>query len=76
MLSGPAGSGEVWAKPMSDGGAAVVLLNRGDEARDITADDLVPGSAVHDITTGPVDTFDGRLHRRVEPHDAVLLRLP
>jgi len=30
------GSTEVWAKPMSGGGAAVVLLNRGDSAADIS----------------------------------------
>jgi alpha-galactosidase len=73
----PSGPAEVWAKPMSDGGAAVVLLNRVDEPLDIavTADDLVRGSTVHDVTTGLVDTFDGRVHRRVQPHDAALLRL-
>jgi alpha-galactosidase len=74
---GPSGPGEVWAKPMSDGGVAVVLLNRSDEARDIEFTGLESAAvgSVHDITTGLADTFDGRVHCRVEPHDATLLRL-
>jgi alpha-galactosidase len=32
---GPAGSTEVWVKRLADGGRAVVLLNRGDQARTI-----------------------------------------
>jgi alpha-galactosidase len=75
---GPAGAGEVWAKPMSDGGAAVVLLNRSDEVRDIsvTAENLeVTSNVVEDVGTRTVDAFDGRVRRRVEPHDAALVRL-
>jgi alpha-galactosidase len=77
---GPPGPGEVWAKPMSDGGAAVVLLNRSDAELDVsvTAEELALArdiSAVHEVGTRAVDTFDGRIQRRVEPHDATLLNL-
>jgi alpha-galactosidase len=72
---GPPGPGEVWAKPMSDGGAAVVLLNRSDEPREITVD-MAGYATVRDITTGTMDTVDGPVHRLVPSHDATLLRFP
>ena len=77
---GPSAAGEVWAKPMSDGGAAVVLLNRGEEPREIavTAARLpLAGDvrALHDVGTGQAEPFDGRVSRTVPGRDAVLLRL-
>jgi alpha-galactosidase len=77
---GPAGPGEVWAKPMAGGGAAVVLLNRSEEAREVgvTAEDLGPAgdiTFVREVGTGVTDTFGGEIRRRVEPHDARLLTL-
>jgi alpha-galactosidase len=77
---GPSAAGEVWAKPMSDGGAAVVLLNRGEEPREIavTAARLpLAGDvrALYDVGTGQAEPFDGRVSRAVPARDAVLLRL-
>jgi len=77
---GPAGAGEVWAKPMSDGGAAVVLLNRSDAPLEITAtaEDLNLKTAprtVREAATTETSSFEGRLRRLVAPHDATLLRL-
>jgi alpha-galactosidase len=77
---GPGAAAEVWAKPMSDGGAAVVLLNRSEEPREIavTAAHLPLTSdvrALRDIGARQVEPFDGRVARTVPGHDAALLRL-
>jgi alpha-galactosidase len=77
---GPRAAGEVWAKPMSDGGAAVVLLNRGEDEREIavTAAQLPLSGGVRvlrDARTGEEAPFDGRVRDTVPGHDAVLVRL-
>ncbi|HVV09771.1 glycoside hydrolase family 27 protein [Amycolatopsis sp.] len=68
-------STDVWGKPLSGGGYAVVLLNRGDSPATVSAD--VPGRwTVRDLwqhtETG---TSDGTLQAEVPAHGAVLLRL-
>jgi alpha-galactosidase len=77
---GPSAAGEVWAKPMSDGGAAVVLLNRSEEPREIavTAAHLPLRSDVRvlrDVGARQAEPFDGRVACTVPGHDAALLRL-
>jgi alpha-galactosidase len=77
---GPRAAGEVWAKRMSDGGAAVVLLNRGEDEREIavTAAQLPLCGDVRvlrDVRTGEEAPFDGRVRDTVPGHDAVLVRL-
>jgi hypothetical protein len=77
---GRSGAGEVWAKPMSDGGAAVVLLNRSDEPREIavTAEELGLGRdarTVRNLDTGEEEPFTEQMRRTVPGHDAVLVRL-
>jgi alpha-galactosidase len=77
---GAGAAGEVWAKPMSDGGAAVVLLNRGEEPREIAvAAPPLPLAGevrvVRNLGTGEEAPFDGRVCCTVPGHDAVLLRL-
>ncbi|KAA9152973.1 glycoside hydrolase family 27 protein [Amycolatopsis acidicola] len=69
------GSTDVWGKPLSGGGYAVVLLNRGDSPATVSAD--VPGHwAVRDLwqhaNTG---TSDGTLRAQVPARGAVMLRL-
>jgi alpha-galactosidase len=70
-----AGMGEVWAKPMSGGGYAVVLLNRGDTATTVTAD--LPGQwRVRDLWQHKeIAPSDGTLTAPVPAHGAVMLRL-
>jgi alpha-galactosidase len=66
---------DVWGKPLSDGGYAVVLLNRGDAAADISAQ--VDGHwTVRDLWQHKdIGTSDGTVQATVPPHSAVMLRL-
>lgn len=66
---------DVWGKPLSDGGYAVVLLNRGDSSTDISAQ--VDGHwAVRDLWQHKdIGTSDGIVQATVPPHAAVMLRL-
>ena len=65
---------------MSDGGAAVVLLNRGEEPREIAATAAplpLAGEVrvVRQLGTGEEAPYDGRVCCTVPGHDAALLRL-
>lgn len=77
----PAGEAEVWAKPMSDGGAAAVLLNRGEDTTRrvrLTADTVgLTGTdyRVRDLTSGAEEPFDGAVEVKVPPADAAMVRL-
>jgi alpha-galactosidase len=72
----------VWSKRLQDGGAAVALLNRGGEWREIAAHvdtvDVV-GTAeryrVRDCWTGETWTTAGALTTHVEPRDTAMLRV-
>jgi len=66
-------SADIWAKPMSDGGEAAVLLNKSDSAvRFSLAPHFEAYSTAFDVFTGlalsPLDTIE------VAPRDAVLIR--
>jgi alpha-galactosidase len=66
---------DVWGKPLSDGGYAVVLLNRGESAAPISA--TVTGRwEVRDLWRHQdIGTSDGGLQATVPAHSAVMLRL-
>ncbi|OXM45153.1 NPCBM/NEW2 domain-containing protein [Amycolatopsis alba] len=72
---------EVWTKPMSDGSAVLVLLNRGELAAPITAsvaDAGLPDSAgyrVRDLWTGDETVTRGALGGTVGRHAATVLRV-
>jgi len=72
---------EVWTKPMSDGSAVLVLLNRGELAAPITtsvADAGLPDSAgyrVRDLWTGDETVTTGALGGTVGRHAATVLRV-
>lgn len=74
-------AGQVWVKPLSGGGRAVALLNRGSTplqlATSARAVGLVdaPRHRVQDLWTGATLTSDGAISARVAPHAAVLYRV-
>lgn len=73
--------GEVWAKPMTDGSVAVLLLNRGGYARTIAFDlaesGIAPSAAyrVRDLWTGAELTSTGTLRASVPGLAATFLRV-
>jgi alpha-galactosidase len=69
------GTTDVWGKPLSDGGYAVVLLNRGESTTPISA--TVSGHwKVRDLWQHQdIGTSDGALQATVPAHGAVMLRL-
>ncbi|WP_020658808.1 NPCBM/NEW2 domain-containing protein [Amycolatopsis benzoatilytica] len=75
------GDVEVWAKPMSDGSAAVVLFNRGGAAADVAvraADLGIRHSGqyrVRDLWSGEESHSAGDLHGTVAAHGAVVYRV-
>ncbi|TDQ04595.1 NPCBM/NEW2 domain-containing protein [Labedaea rhizosphaerae] len=75
------GDAEVWAKPMSDGSVAVVLLNRGGSGADIavTAAELGLPTADHyrvrDLWSGAESQSAGTLHGTAASHGAVVYRV-
>ena len=74
------GSAEVWAKPMSDGSVAVVLLARDSAASiSVTASALGLGPAasyaVRDLWTGSTSTSTGTISASVPAHGAVMYRV-
>ncbi|WP_370936482.1 NPCBM/NEW2 domain-containing protein [Amycolatopsis sp. cg13] len=75
------GDAEVWAKPMSDGSAAVVLFNRGAAPADVAvrAEDLGVRHAeqyrVRDLWSGEESHSSGALHGTVASHGAVVYRV-
>ncbi|GAB3779795.1 alpha-galactosidase [Dyella agri] len=73
---------EVWARPLADGGRAVVLFNRGEHPADITADwtDLgFPATAalkVRDLWANKsLGRASGHFTANVAPHGVVMVRL-
>ena len=75
------GSGQVWAKPLSDDRAAVALLNRGGVALQITTSASgvgLPSAAhytVHDLWAGSTDKTTGTISAVVPPGSVVLYRV-
>lgn len=75
------GDVEVWVKPMSDCSTVVVLFNRAEEPRTVTAtveEAKLPRSAsyhVRDLWTGEESTTTGELRGEVEPHGVVVYRV-
>jgi alpha-galactosidase len=77
---GPAGSTEVWAKRLADGGRAVALLNRGDSARTIvtTARDVglrTGRFSLLDAWTNQRTETGGNIRAAVPAHGSVLFRV-
>jgi alpha-galactosidase len=66
---------QVWGKPLSSGGFALVLLNTGTTTATVSA--AIPGDwTVRDLwQREDVGTADGTVSATVRPHAAVLLRL-
>ncbi|MFA5889832.1 MAG: glycoside hydrolase family 27 protein [Actinomycetota bacterium] len=75
------GDHEVWRKRLADGGRAVVLLNRGAAAAEmsVTAAQLGLGPAasyhVHDLWAGTASGVEGAITVTVEPHGAAMFRV-
>jgi alpha-galactosidase len=75
------GNTEVWAKPMSDGSAAVVLFNRGTAAATVStsAAELGLGGSssysLRNLWTATVTTTTGAVSASVPSHGAVMLRV-
>ncbi|SFW67148.1 NPCBM/NEW2 domain-containing protein [Amycolatopsis australiensis] len=73
--------GEIWAKPMSDGSVAVLLLNRGAYARTIPFDlaesgiAAAPAYRVRNLWTGAELTSTGTLRASVPALSGVFLRV-
>jgi alpha-galactosidase len=77
---GPAGTTETWLKRLADGSRAVVLLNRGDAPKILTAQASslgLSGSrfAVKNAWTDEVTESSGTISAAVAPHGAALLRV-
>ncbi|GIF64576.1 alpha-galactosidase [Asanoa ishikariensis] len=75
------GETEVWGKPMSDGGAAVVLFNRSAASATITtsaAEVGLGGSSgynLRNLWTGATTTSTGAISASVPAHGAVMFRV-
>jgi alpha-galactosidase len=75
------GDQEVWVKPMSDGSAAVVLLNRGERNAVISGDDAEIGLAgqrslrVRDLWTKEEFESAGTIRAAVPAHGAAVYRV-
>jgi alpha-galactosidase len=75
------GETEVWAKPMSDGGAAVVLFNRTGSAATISTNAWeigLGGSSAYslkDLWSGATSTSSGAIAASVPSHGAVMYRV-
>jgi alpha-galactosidase len=69
---------EIWTKPLKDGGEAVALFNRGEDAEKITlrlADaGLQPGTKAHNVWANEDITLNGDYSPIVPRHGVVLLR--
>jgi alpha-galactosidase len=66
---------DVWYKKMSDGSAAVVLLNRSDQPQTISIRDTqigqkTSGLVVKNVWTGASNSSNSIVRARVAPHDA------
>jgi alpha-galactosidase len=73
---------EVWARPLADGGRAVLLLNRGNTPAEITADwaeigyPRTLGAELRDLWTHKsVGRVKGSFTAMVEPHGVVMVRV-
>jgi alpha-galactosidase len=73
---------EVWARPLADGGRAVLLLNRSGKPAEIAADWAEIGyprslaAEVRDLWTHKsVGKMKGRFAATVEPHGVVMVRV-
>jgi len=73
---------EAWMKPLSNGGRAVILFNRGNATAPISVTweqiGLAPDSeaSVRDLwARKELGKFKGRFMARVEPHDVVMVRI-
>jgi alpha-galactosidase len=76
------GDEEVWARPLADGGRAVLFLNRGRTPASISVDWIALGYppslriTALDLWTGKrLKPSSGRLTASVQPHDVVVYRL-
>ena len=73
------GATEVWLKPMSDGGRALVMLNRGtaDAPIAVTFNEIGLGGhrTVRDLWTGQTVAENRGLSRMVPAHGAVMVRV-
>ncbi|GIF72820.1 NPCBM/NEW2 domain-containing protein [Asanoa siamensis] len=75
------GETEVWAKPMSDGGAAVVLFNRSATTATITSSAAEvglggsSGYALRNLWTGATSTSTGALSASVPAHGVAMFRV-
>jgi alpha-galactosidase len=76
------GTGEVWMKPLADGGKAVILFNRANEPRKLAASweglGLFPGTKalVRDLwKKADLGAFAGRYEAEVVPHGVVMVKL-
>ncbi|HEV7713904.1 MAG TPA: NPCBM/NEW2 domain-containing protein [Asanoa sp.] len=75
------GETEVWAKPMSDGGAAVVLFNRSAASATITTSAAEvglggsTGYALRNLWTGATSTSTGAIAATVPAHGVAMFRV-
>lgn len=76
-----AGDSEVWAKPMSDGSVAVVLLNRAAAAATVSTSAAALGLggssaySLRDLWTGATSTSTGAVSATVPSHGVVMYRI-
>ncbi|WP_203996641.1 NPCBM/NEW2 domain-containing protein [Virgisporangium aurantiacum] len=76
-----AGDAEVWAKPMSDGSVAVVLLNRGAATATVSTSAAALGLGgssaygLRDLWTGATSTSTGAISASVPSHGAAMYRV-
>jgi alpha-galactosidase len=76
------GDAEVWARPLADGGRAVLFLNRGTQPMDIAVDWTALGYpstlsvTVRDVWAAKtLPRAKGRIGANVKPHDVVVYRV-
>ena len=75
------GDVEVWAKPLSDGGVAAVLLNRSDHAGTVSTAaevlglDDAPAYAVRDLWDGAVTETRGEIRGSVPAHGSLYVEV-
>jgi alpha-galactosidase len=75
------GACDVWQKPLSDGGVAVALVNRGSTGADVPVRSgelglLDEPKLVRNLWTGEdIADFTAELVQRVEPHATTLLKI-